>query len=84
MKKSISLTLFAAILVPTAFSPAQAQDDLVYVAVEPCRLADTREAAGGTITANTFRNFRVSGTAGELAVQGGKNRLPGSKVSDRA
>ena len=72
MKKSILLTLFAAILVPTAFSPAKAQDDLVYVAVEPCRLADTREA-GGTIIANTFRNFRVSGTAGELAVQGGKS-----------
>ena len=72
MKKSILLTLFTTILVPTAFSPAKAQDDLVYVAVEPCRLADTREA-GGTIIANTFRNFRVSGTAGELAVQGGKS-----------
>ena len=47
-----------------------AQDDLVYVAVEPCRIVDTRNA-GGVITANNFRNFRVSGTLGQLAVQGG-------------
>ena len=72
MKQSILLNLFAAILVPTAFSPAQAQDDLVYVAVEPCRIVDTRNA-GGAITANTFRNFWVSGTVGELAVQGGES-----------
>jgi len=63
--------MFAIILVPTVFLPAKAQEDLVYVAVEPCRLVDTR-VAGGVITANNFRNFRVSGTLGELAVQGGK------------
>jgi len=72
MKKSILLTLFAAILVPTAFSPAKAQDDLIYVPVQPCRIVDTRNA-GDAITANTFRNFRVSGTVGELAVQGGES-----------
>ena len=47
-----------------------AQDDLVYVAVEPCRIVDTRNA-GGAIPANNFRNFLVSGTIGQLAVQGG-------------
>jgi len=72
MKKSILLTLFAAILVPTAFSPAKAQDDLIYVPVQPCRIVDTRNA-GDAIPANTFRNFRVSGTVGELAVQGGES-----------
>ena len=50
---------------------AQAQDDnLVYIAVEPCRLADTRDGRG-TIPANIARQFLVSGTTGELNVQGG-------------
>lgn len=71
MKRLIQITSVA-ILLGTAFSPAKAQDDLIYVAVEPCRIADTRKA-GGAITANNFRNFRVSGTVGELAVQGGKS-----------
>jgi hypothetical protein len=46
--------------------------NLVYVAVEPCRIVDTR-GAGGVIAANNSRNFRVSGTVGELAVQGGES-----------
>ena len=71
MKKSIPLTLFLIILGTSVLAPVQAQDELVYVAVEPCRIVDTREA-GGVITANNFRNFLVSGTLGELAVQGGK------------
>ena len=54
----------------TALVPVQAQDDLVYVAVEPCRIVDTRNA-GGVIPANNFRNFRASGVLGELAAQGG-------------
>jgi hypothetical protein len=55
----------------TSLIPVNAQEDLIYVAVDPCRIVDTREA-GGAITANDFRNFLVSGSLGELAVQGGK------------
>ena len=63
--------------------PAQALDDgLVYVAVDPCRIVDTRNT-GGAIPADTSRNFLVSGTSGQLAVQGGStdclNPRAGSK-----
>ena len=53
--------------------PAQAQENMIYVAVEPCRLADTREEFGGSgvIPADTSRDFLVSGTAGALDGQGG-------------
>jgi hypothetical protein len=69
MRKSILLTLLMIILGPTSLIPVKAQD-LVYVSVDPCRIVDTRNA-GGAIPANSFRNFRVSGTVGQLAVQGG-------------
>jgi len=61
------------ILWPTSLIPVNAQEDCIYVAVDPCRIVDTRNAGGAITanTANTFRNFRVSGTVGELAVQGG-------------
>ena len=70
MKKSVLTTLFLTIVGTAALAPAQAQDELVYVAVPPCRIVDTRNA-GGAIPANEYRNFRVSGTSGVLAVQGG-------------
>ena len=66
MKKSTPLILFMMILTSTAFSPVKVREDLVYVAVDQCRIVDTR-AAGGAITANNFRNFRVCGTLGKLA-----------------
>ena len=66
MKKSISF-----IFLMIALGTANPQDELSYVAVDPCRIVDTREAVGA-ITANNIRNFRVSGTLGELAIQGGK------------
>ena len=66
------LLLSGAILAATDFSPAQAQDELIYVAVEPCRVVDTRKSAVGVINANTSRNFLVAGTAEAMAVQGGK------------
>ena len=51
--------------------PAKALDDgLVYVAVDPCRIVDTRNA-GGAISADTSRNFLVSGTSAQLSAQGG-------------
>lgn len=70
MKKSVSFALLIMALGTTALTPIKAQDDLVYVAVVPCRIVDTRNA-GGAIIANTSRNFWVSGTVGELAAQGG-------------
>lgn len=72
MKSSILSSLFMIMLGATAIAPAHAQDDLVYVAVDPCRIVDTRNA-GGDISTNNFRNFQVSGTVGELAVQGGNS-----------
>ena len=70
MMKSVPLTLFLIILGTSLLAPVQAQDELVYIAVPPCRIVDTRNA-GGAIPANNYRNFRVSGTSGQLAVQGG-------------
>jgi hypothetical protein len=71
--KKLSTVLFTTILTTTGFSPVQAQDDLIYVAVEPCRVADSRKSSEGVIKANTFRNFRVTGTSFELASQGGES-----------
>ena len=47
------------------------QSDLIYVAVDPCRIADTRQSSLGVIRADTLRNFRVAGSSSELASQGG-------------
>ena len=68
MKISALFTLFMIILGATALAPVQAQDDLVYVAVEPCRLADTRKS-GGVMANGVPRNFAVSGA--NLSAQGG-------------
>jgi hypothetical protein len=47
-----------------------AESDLLFVPVAPCRLLDTRQG-GGIIAAGTTRAFRVAGTAG-FEAQGGK------------
>lgn len=48
--------------------PANAAgEDLIYVAVDPCRLVDTRNA-GGALAKDTTRNFKVSGN---MSAQGG-------------
>ena len=60
----------ATLMAMTSFSAQALDDGLVYVAVDPCRIVDTRKA-GGPIVTDTSRNFLVSGTVGELAVQGG-------------
>jgi len=55
------------------FTPGSlAEDDLIYDAVDPCRVADTRKSSEGVIVANTVREFQVFGSSGELAVQGGE------------
>jgi hypothetical protein len=51
--------------------PAFSQEELIYVAVEPCRIVNTRVSSMGVIRANTSRNFRVFGSAEDLAIQGG-------------
>lgn len=47
-----------------------AESDLLFVPVAPCRLLDTRQG-GGIIAAGTTRSFRVAGTTG-FEAQGGK------------
>lgn len=66
MKNLSLLSLFIIILGLNAYTPVQAQD-LVYVAVEPCRLADTRKTS--VMDDGVSRNFLVSGST--LSVQGG-------------
>lgn len=78
MKKSVLITLMAGTLAGAA-GWAHAQEDLTYVAVEPCRIADTRQSALGVLKADTFRNFKVSGSSGDLAVQGGTVDCPNPK-----
>ena len=75
MKKSLMCTT-ASMLLAASSGIVHAQDELVYVAVEPCRIADTRQSAMGVIRADTLRNFRVSGSSGDLAVQGGEVDCP--------
>lgn len=48
-----------------------AESDLLFVPVAPCRLLDTRQG-GGIIAAGTTRSFRVAGTTG-FEAQGGKS-----------
>lgn len=54
-------------------NPLHAQDDLVYVAVEPCRIADTRKSVQGEIVRNGARQFLVAGSESDLAGQGGQD-----------
>ncbi len=51
---------------------SQEAETLVYVAVEPCRILDTRKSPAGPIDADNHRNFLVAGTAVDLAAQGGE------------
>lgn len=54
----------------TANAVGDADSDLLYVPVAPCRIIDTR-IAGGKIPAGATRSFRVAGTSG-FEAQGGK------------
>jgi hypothetical protein len=62
-----------ATLLTAAGIPAQAQENLIYVAVEPCRLVETRPALGGAgpIPESGTRNFLVYGDEADLSSQGG-------------
>ncbi len=66
------LLVSVTILLTVGFSSAQAQtQDLIYVAVEPCRIVDTRNGLGLPIAKNQHMNFLVAGTSSELFDQGG-------------
>jgi hypothetical protein len=77
-------TFFLAALVTGALmhGTALAQDNLIYVATGPCRVADTRLSTEGVIKANTHRDFRVTGTTGELAAQGGEVSCPNPRPGE--
>lgn len=82
MLKPTILSL-ALVLVASGFGRAYAQQDLVYVAVEPCRVADTRGSSVGVVRAGTNRNFRIVGDAGSLAEQGGRVDCPNPRNGER-
>ena len=67
VRNTLVLGIFSAVVLSGAHA-----DDLVYAAVNPCRIADTRNASEGYIRANTNRDFLIAGTSGELAEQGGQ------------
>ena len=56
----------------TAAALGDAESDLLFVPVEPCRIIDTRlPGAGGLMAPNQVRHFEVAGTA-NFEAQGGK------------
>lgn len=78
MKISAVLTMAACMLAASV----HAQEELVYVAVEPCRVADTRQAALGVVRADTVRNFKVYGSSGDLAAQGSQVNCPNPRPGE--
>jgi len=56
-----------------------AQEELIYVAVEPCRIVNTRKATEGAIKSGSVRKFKVWGTDRQLAYQGGLVNCPNPK-----
>jgi hypothetical protein len=71
MKKTL-LLIAAAFMAAAGFSPAQAQTtDSIFVAVNPCRLVDTRKGLALPVPSNGNTTFLASGTAPQLFNQGG-------------
>jgi len=69
-------TALLIVLSTTWLDSVQAQEGQIYVAVAPCRVADTRQSSEGAIKANTHRDFHVFGSSAELANQGGEVNCP--------
>ena len=65
------ITMLTIMMAAAVFSPANAQEELVYIAVDPCRIVNTTKGLAQPVPKNGHSNFRVSGTAGELSDQGG-------------
>jgi hypothetical protein len=85
LKKALVSMSIATLLAANSSIPAQAQENLIYVPVNPCRIVDTRPGEGGegAISAETSRNFLVSG---DVSSQGGtsagcESPRPGSTPS---
>ena len=69
------ITVFL-ILLPQAMAEIQElyEEDfkeLLYTAVTPCRIVDTRNTSEGIINASTQRDFRVIGSGATISAQGG-------------
>ncbi len=67
---------------PISTMAVTSNPEMLYVAITPCRIVDTRKA-GGRIAANATRNFYVSGTT-KFSEQGGKNGGCGIPESARS
>lgn len=78
-----ALLACASLLLTVGAGQVPAQEELIYVAVEPCRIVNTRKSAAGPVKADTFRNFKISGTAQELASQGGRADCLNPKGAER-
>ena len=71
----VMITVFL-ILLPQAMAEIQElyEEDfkeLLYTAVTPCRIVDTRNTSEGIIDASTQRDFRVFGSGATISAQGG-------------
>jgi len=71
----VMITIFL-FLLPQAMAEIQElyEEDfkeLLYTAVTPCRIVDTRNTTEGIIDASTQRNFRVHGSGATISAQGG-------------
>ena len=50
---------------------ARAQQQLVYTALPPCRIVDTRQSSAGALSTGLVRTFHVVGSTADFAGQGG-------------
>lgn len=63
--------LWLAVCVLTVVPSAARAQQLVYTAVNPCRIVDTRFAVGGVLTPGVARPFNVVGSTADFPAQGG-------------
>ena len=61
-----------------------ANDDLVYTPINPCRIVDTRSGAGGFLVNNTQRDWKASNPGGNFTFQGGSSTDCGIPASPAA
>jgi len=69
-RRVVSAAVAAALAAAGSLARAQAPGQ-VYVAIPPCRIADTRTAVLGALAANTNRTFHAVGSTSNFAAQGG-------------
>jgi len=76
MKKLAAMGAISTVVIGSFSNLLQAQQDLVYVAVDPCRIVDTRNSSGGFINGDTSRNFKIYGDSEVLGPQGSQADCP--------